>query len=489
MKVSHLLSAFSTLVMSCSALEPVTIKNNTFWVGDTDERFYIRGADYQPGGSSNLTDALADADICARDIPYFQKLGLNAIRVYSVDNTQDHSECMQKLEDAGIYVILDVNLPKASISRWEIECSYNLEYLTEVFATVDSFADYNNTLGFFAANELVNDEESFQYAPYIKAVTRDIKQYIKAQSYRSIPVGYSAADVASIRYELADYLNCGDEDDARIDMLGVNDYSWCGASSFSVSGYKEKVADYAGYSLPIFLSEFGCNKVPGARPFTEIGAIYSTEMSSVFSGGLVYQYFEDVNKYGLVDVDGSSVSPLQDYYNLQKMYNTTTNPAGDGGAAYYEHSECPTNLNFSTTVPAQPAGLSSLLKSGPQGKNVGFEADTQQLCPNEDDTSPSGSSLVSSSYSSSSSVKTSTTKMSSSSSSSSSSHATRKQSSATISTVTTTRSKKSSSSSAIKSISSISSISKSSKNVAGSIHDSDNFVSVLALLAGALYLW
>lgn len=132
MKVSHLLSAFSTLVMSCSALEPVTIKNNTFWVGDTDERFYIRGADYQPGGSSNLTDALADADICARDIPYFQKLGLNAIRVYSVDNTQDHSECMQKLEDAGIYVILDVNLPKASISRWEIECSYNLEYLTEV---------------------------------------------------------------------------------------------------------------------------------------------------------------------------------------------------------------------------------------------------------------------------------------------------------------------------------------------------------------------
>lgn len=475
MKILHLFSAFSALAASCSALDPIVIKNNTFWVGETDERFYIRGADYQPGGSSNLTDALADSDICSRDIPYLKELGLNTIRVYSLDNTLDHDECMQKLEDAGIYVILDVNTPKASISRWKIECSYNTKYLTEVFATIDSFAKFNNTLGFFSANELVNDEDSFQYSPYIKAVTRDMKQYIKAQKYRTIPVGYSAADVSSVRYELAEYLNCGDDQDARIDMLGINDYSWCGRSSFSVSGYKEKVTDYTGYSLPIFLSEFGCNKVPGTRPFTEIGTIYSTQMSSVFSGGLVYQYFEDVNKYGLVDVDGSSVSILQDYSNLQKMYNTTSNPEGDGGAAYYEHSECPTNLNFSTAIPPQPKGLSKLIKLGPQGKNTGFKADTQQICSDDDDdTSSAGSSAVSS-------------VISSAAKSSTSSHKTTNHSSATLSTQTTSNSHNSLTS-AIKSVSSISSATKSSKNGSGSLHNPSSFMSLVALLSGALYL-
>jgi len=413
------LSVLLTLVAAVASLDPIVIKNNAFYVGESDERFYIRGVDYQPGGSSNLTDPLADVQSIKRDIPYFQDLGLNTIRVYSVDNTQNHTECMNLLNDAGIYVVLDVNTPKASLSDNDISCSYNNDYLTEVFATIDSFAGFNNTFGFFAANELVNNVENFQNAPYIKAVTRDMKQYIRAQNYRTIPVGYSSADVASIRYELAHYLNCGDDADERIDMLGVNDYSWCGDSNFITSGYKQKVEDYSGYSIPLFMSEYGCNEVVGSRPFTEVQAIYSDLMSSVYSGGLVYEYFEYVNKYGLVSVDNDTVTELTDFHNLQNMLNETSDPTGNGGAASYNISECPTGLNFSTTVPSQPKNLTELIKYGPQGNNEGFEADTQDACY-DDDVSVS-SSASSTSFSSSSASASSTTSSSSSSSASSSS--------------------------------------------------------------------
>lgn len=40
----------------------------------------MRGVDYQPGGSSSMTqdsDPLSDPKLCARDIALFQKLNIN----------------------------------------------------------------------------------------------------------------------------------------------------------------------------------------------------------------------------------------------------------------------------------------------------------------------------------------------------------------------------------------------------------------------------
>lgn len=183
------------------------------------DRFYIRGIDYQPGGSSTLSDPLANATSCKRDIAEFTKLGVNAIRVYMTDNSQNHDTCMNALADAGIYVILDVNNPLYSINRDDPEPSYNAVYLQSVFATVDAFANYDNTMAFFSGNEVINQfPNSTLAAPYVKAVTRDIRQYIKDRNYRSIPVGYSAADVSQNRMQLADYMNCG-SDEERSDFF------------------------------------------------------------------------------------------------------------------------------------------------------------------------------------------------------------------------------------------------------------------------------
>ena len=192
------------------ALPTVTASGNAFFAGD--ERFYIRGIDYQPGGSSKNIDPLADTSICGRDIPKFKELGVNTIRVYSVDNSKDHADCMQQLNDAGIYLVLDVNSPKYSIRRDKPGPSYNAEYLQSVFATIDEFAQYDNTLAFFSGNEVINhDEGSTKTAPYVKATTRDMRQYIAERGHRKIPVGYSAADVSDNRKQTADYFNCGSE--------------------------------------------------------------------------------------------------------------------------------------------------------------------------------------------------------------------------------------------------------------------------------------
>lgn len=175
---------------------------------------------------------------------------MNTIRVYTVDNTASHDECMSLLADAGIYLALDVNTPKYSINRADPKPSYNDVYLQNVFATIDAFAKYDNTLLFFSGNEVINDDLTTSAAPYVKAITRDMRQYIGSRGYRKIPVGYSAADVDSNRFEMAQYMNCG-SDDERSDFFAFNDYSWCDPSDFKTSGWDKKVQTYSNYSIPL----------------------------------------------------------------------------------------------------------------------------------------------------------------------------------------------------------------------------------------------
>ena len=202
------------------------------------------------GGSSNVADPIADVNGCKRDIAEFKKLGINTVRVYTVDNTMNHDACMSALADAGIYLVLDVNTPKYSLNRADPSSSYNDVYLQNVFATIDAFAKYDNTLAFFSGNEVINDAGSTQAAPYVKAVTRDMRQYIGTRGYRKIPVGYSAADVSENRKEMAEYMNCG-SDDERSDFFAFNDYSWCDPSSFTTSGWDQKVKNFTDYSIPL----------------------------------------------------------------------------------------------------------------------------------------------------------------------------------------------------------------------------------------------
>ncbi|EPS45155.1 hypothetical protein H072_824 [Dactylellina haptotyla CBS 200.50] len=383
------LAGLATLAASAAAeLTPITIRGNAFFSGNS--RFYVRGVDYQPGGASDPKDPLADTAICGRDIPAMKELGLNAVRVYIVDSAADHDECMKMLDDAGIYLILDVNTPFHSITRDNPSLSYNEVYLQHVFGTMDVFSKYPNLMAYFAGNEVVDNENNTAAATYVKATVRDMKAYQKARKLRAIPVGYSAADVAQNRQLIAEYMNSGTKEE-RVDFHAFNDYSWCGsASSFQISGYDQKVKNYTGYGIPTFLSEFGCNLNP-PRTFTEIESIYHTNMTGVFSGGLVFEWSQEPNNYGLVQVskDLKTIDTLVDYDNLKTMYENVPNPTGDGGATLTDGSasECPSKIpgawDAECTLPNMPQKAEVYFNSG-AGKALGLDGPSNQW------TEPSG---------------------------------------------------------------------------------------------------
>ncbi|TGZ80198.1 hypothetical protein EX30DRAFT_355436 [Ascodesmis nigricans] len=322
---SALCAAFLFGSTIAAELDPIVIKGNKFFYKTNGTQFFIKGVAYQEDTSRGKTldevpreyiDPLADAAGCKRDIPYLKELGTNTIRVYSIDPTADHDDCMEQLQEAGIYVVSDLSEPSLSINR--DSPAWNDALYERYTAVVDSLQKYPNVLGFFAGNEVTNNATNTPASAYVKAAVRDMKAYIKEKGYRSIPVGYATNDDADIRVPIAQYFNCDTEEDS-IDFWGYNIYSWCGRdSSFQKSGYDVRTKEFEKYSKPVFFAEYGCNEVR-PREFGDVEALYGSQMTSVWSGGIVYMYFEEENKYGLVQLDGKSVTRLTDFKNLKSQ--------------------------------------------------------------------------------------------------------------------------------------------------------------------------
>ena len=80
----------------------------------------VPGMNYAIGVNSQngeIPDVLANPKQCALDAPLMKTLLVNTIRVYIVDNTQDHTECMHTFEKNGIYVIIDLPTYKTTIDN------------------------------------------------------------------------------------------------------------------------------------------------------------------------------------------------------------------------------------------------------------------------------------------------------------------------------------------------------------------------------------
>ncbi|KAL7942817.1 glycoside hydrolase family 72 protein [Trichoderma barbatum] len=331
LSVSLLALAGSALAADLPA---ITVKGSKFFYPNGTQ-FFIKGVAYQQdigqagtstSGDSTFLDPLASEASCKRDIPLLQQLGTNVIRTYAIDPTADHAACMKLLNDAGIYVFSDLGEPALSINR--DTPSWNTELFDRYKAVVDELSQYPNVIGYFAGNEVSNAKNNTGASAYVKAAVRDTKAYIKSKKYRWQGVGYAANDDVDIRAEIADYFNCGDQEEA-IDFWGYNIYSWCGQSSMQKSGYDEQTTFFSNYSVPVFFAEYGCNLPDGAaaRIFQETAALYSDDMTSVFSGGIVYMYFQEENDYGLVSVKNNAVTKLKDFSALQTQV-TKADPKG-----------------------------------------------------------------------------------------------------------------------------------------------------------------
>lgn len=156
----------------------------------------------------------------------------------------------------------------------------------------------------------------------IKAAARDLKAYRDSKGYRTIPVGYSAADIAELRPMLQDYLTCGGNVSDNVDFFSLNSYEWCGdvctthgsdisrmrrmfltdstpQVSFTTSGYSNLESEAVNFPVPIFFSETGCNTSP-PRTFEDQAAIFGNDMVNDWSGAIIYEWIQETNDYGLI---------------------------------------------------------------------------------------------------------------------------------------------------------------------------------------------
>ncbi|KAK3075463.1 1,3-beta-glucanosyltransferase [Teratosphaeriaceae sp. CCFEE 6253] len=167
---------------------------------------------------------------------------------------------------------------------------------------------------------------------------------------------------------MAQYMNCG-TDDQRSDFYAFNDYSWCDTSSYQISGWDKKVAQYGNYSIPLFLSEYGCIK--STRNFEEVASLYGTDMTPVYSGGLVYEYSEEGSGYGLVTISGNSVTESSEFTALANEFSQNQ-VSGDGGyKSTGTPSTCPSQSDTwevtaftGEDLPAIPSVAADFMKNG-----------------------------------------------------------------------------------------------------------------------------
>lgn len=318
-----------------------------------------------------------------------QMLGINTIRVYNLDPSLDHNLCVSIFNAVGIYLLLDVNspLPNESIVPEDLNGSYSLDYLRRTFAIIEAFHNFPNTLGFFGGNEVLNKIElANKVPPYIRAVTRDLKNYIAKHSPRNIPVGYAAASVGELLKDTWSYLQCAiggsKNDPSRIDFFGVNSYDWCGAdATYENTIYPIFISEFFNTTVPIFFSEYGCNR-DKPRVFNEVAALYGPKMAPVMSGGLIYEFSqEEANDFGLVILNSNGTAQLRvDYDHLQSQYNKIDINellSNDDFVASEDAPKCNSSLIQSAsfaqsfTLPKAPSGAQDIIDNGISNPNVG----------------------------------------------------------------------------------------------------------------------
>lgn len=374
-----LLASIALLAQPSAAIASVTRRGKYLYQGN--DRFYIKGVAYQEaapiaestaanddnGGfpePDSFTDPLALPDACTRDVANFRDLGINTVRVYSVNSSLNHDACMSSFSNAGIYVILDLALPlNGSINR--AQPSWDVGLLDLYASTIDVFSRYDNLLAVNIANEVVTQPSNANAAPFIKAAVRDIKAYLRSKN-SNVLVSYSSTDgpsgVNQWRDMLAYYLTCGSAD-TSVDIYGLNSYSWCGNSSYTASGYNTLTSDFSSLPVPAYLAEFGCVENVGTnnRPWTEVAALFSAPMTDTFSGGVAFSYFpQDTGPdYGLVSVSGNTVNTRSDWQALKREFANTSAPtsAPSGSSSSPAYAACRGNTNnfpASTVLPPTP---------------------------------------------------------------------------------------------------------------------------------------
>jgi hypothetical protein len=117
-------------------------------------------------------------------------------------------------------------------------------------------------------------------------------------------------------------------------------------STFQAS-YAGVESDFSNFNVPAYFSEFGCITSP-PRVWTEVAALFSSQMSPEWSGGVAFSYFPAASvqgQFGMVNisVDGSSVTTGDDFNALASQYGQVNAPntPSQSSAGNTNYPSCP----------------------------------------------------------------------------------------------------------------------------------------------------
>jgi len=374
--LSHLLSfllinACMPIVKVASFTAPLEIYAYKFFDSSTGESINLKGIDYYPRPNTgplntNNVDFFTEEyrSVWEPDIAYFQTLGINAVRIYAVDPSQDHSGFMCALAQANIYVMVGLlaSCQNCNISPDPAPNCYPASLKTRGQMVIAAFINFDNVLGFDAGNEvdLETNGQPWINAPCQKKFIRDMRAYIANCPTRKVPVGVVLADVQ--RMEKSDYYNCyttASKDPYELaEWIGLNAYQSCNGNVTSLAdapGYQGLIADYSNFSIPVILTEYGClnpsfptiDGYQAQRNFYQAAWMFESGMKDAIAGGFAFEYSVEVQNadwaqypfktyspgnfgigyYSPSDCDIVNISctyqPKPEFYNLQKEYAAT----------------------------------------------------------------------------------------------------------------------------------------------------------------------
>jgi len=368
---------------------PISINGKAFYDATTTQRFMARGVALSAAGTClGIDDILSDDHLdlmSSTIIPKLIDLNVNMIRVYQVNPRNSHVKVMHALAGNGIYVM--VGLATSTHSVKQMTGEYSQGTFDHAARLVDEFRAYDNTLCFSVGNEVefpgqqaanlkdanpgVGNIEivkktvalELEVAQAMRSFARDVKNHIRVNNYRRIPVGCAMQDGPQVSWEstnpnayqvgligtdiIAQYYASGDAAE-RMDYIGINSYRYVPGGP--MSAYDGLATEALPLPVPVILTETG--GLGGQRTWEIVPKLYTrAQLYTQLSGQVAFQMLEEGAGYGLFDVsnDGGTVT----------LTATASGGAGDLSREFATAAKEPLKPIATTPTPPTPPPTSA----------------------------------------------------------------------------------------------------------------------------------